>query len=91
MKISKNLVKLEKRLKEDLNIEVDISTFRRMYPGHWQRSEGAVSWIIKVKDERLGQMVASQWPVKELIKAKNIVSWINYGDIMVEPSIESMK
>lgn len=60
--------RMAKRIKRDLNIDV-VARIDRKYPGHWQRMGGAVVWTM---DEVVNNVfvVASQYPVTELLRAK---------------------
>lgn len=44
-------------------------TTRRLYPGYWQRSEGAWSWVLDAGDHGVfdGQ-IGSQWPASVIIQ-----------------------
>lgn len=47
---SKQVLRLVKKIKEDIGIECDPYTFRRTYAGCWQKSSGAFVWIICAND-----------------------------------------
>ena len=47
---SKLAERLAKKIKEQLDIECDPTTFRRTYAGYWQKSNGAFVWTMYRKD-----------------------------------------
>jgi len=56
--------------------DVDTARIERFYPGHWQRSAGAWSWMLHLErlDGKLhvGKIYGSQWSATECAKA---TSW----------------
>lgn len=47
---SKQVLRLVRKIKQDIGIECDPYTFRRTYAGYWQKSSGAFVWIICAND-----------------------------------------
>ena len=47
---SKQVLRLVRKIKQDIGIECDPYTFRRTYAGYWQKSNGAFVWIICAND-----------------------------------------
>ena len=63
-----------------LELELDMpvgSKFKRLYPGHWQRSAGAWLWMI-VRPGR-GD-IGSIYTVTELLKEKTLDTYVHHGD-----------
>lgn len=53
--------------------------FRRLYPGHWQRSAGAWVWTV----EGIGVDIGSSWTARECLHAKRLSPGV-YGEIVPE-------
>lgn len=49
------------------NILLDPSSFRRNYPGYWQRKQGAWSWTINEMGGARHYDIGSQWSISELL------------------------
>lgn len=62
--------RLRKRIKDELGIVAN-GTFKRLYPGFWQRSAGAMTWITRSDDDKSVQ-VGSVFTVTQLLKAKKL-------------------
>ena len=75
--------KLIERLVRDGFIPSDSNPeFQRLYPGYWQRSGGAWSWMVKYSG---ACEIGSQYPVSELLKAVEIVASDNSRFYEVSP------
>lgn len=83
MKASKLALKLQKRIKEDFDIDV-IPEIHRNYPGYWQRKEGVSSWFMQIKPDGLWT-VGSQYTATEIAKAKKLdgSDWTGQGDFQI--------
>ena len=68
----KSIEKLAKRIKDDLNIEVDVISFHRTYADWMQRDDGTWSWWFDVKGTGGLQTIGSQWNVKEVLAFKKL-------------------
>lgn len=66
-KPSKLILRLCKKIQDDLGYECDEYSFRRTYAGYWQRSLGAWSWYMRTKS---GVDIGSMEPVTECVKKK---------------------
>lgn len=79
-----SFAKLQARIKKDLNI--DLVNFTRLYPGYWQRSQGAFVWSAM----ELTNGVLSAWDygstqsVKELLSAKRLDTTVTGNEIVGE-------
>lgn len=64
------------KVKEKFGITLKPDTFKRLYPGHWQRSSGCCSWII----EQEGSVIdfGSTHSVSELLKHWDLVELYFY-------------
>ena len=60
---------LKKRLLVDLGLDAD--NFKRLYPGYWQRSEGAWTWCCRAYEGRIE--IGSSDPAKDCLKAERLV------------------
>ena len=49
MKPSSMVLRLCKKLKEEVGFDADPTTFRRTRAGYWQKSQGAFSWVIRAR------------------------------------------
>ena len=49
---------------------VENAYIKRLHPGHWQRSQGAFSWVLMTIDDQFGHAdnFASQFTAKEAVK-----------------------
>ena len=74
--------KLRKRIREELGIKLE-EEFTRLYPGYWQRSRGAWSWLSR-RPAGAHLSVGSQWSMTELLKAKTLTA---YQDSSVDTAI----
>ena len=80
--------RLIKRLRDELSLELPTDCrIQRMYPGHWQRSAGAFSWIIESTSPKslaiAGRFVGSQERVRDLLRAKTLVMDHCFGDYAI--------
>lgn len=67
--------KLRLRLGKDFGINT--SNFRRLYPGHWQRSHGAWSWCATetfkdAQDENASALIGSLFSASDLVTAEKL-------------------
>lgn len=72
------------RLRSELGIDADPLSFIRLYPGYWQRKQGAWSWSMRFKN-RSGSCIGSQWTVRKLIKAEKLSEYHYNGDWYIDP------
>ena len=77
--------RLMKRLEDELHLDIPVgSRFRRLYPGHAQRANGAWSWCI----ERHPQYdIGSNFSVTELLKCKTLVAYEDHRTVGASPEI----
>jgi hypothetical protein len=70
----KSVDKLAKRLKDEHDLDVDVSTFGRTRAGYWQRSCGAWSWFmyLKAPEGFSKREIGSQYSVGQLLKAPRL-------------------
>ena len=66
--MSKLIDRLCVKIKDELGIECDPTTFKRTRAGYWQRASGAWSWFIQTKNSRID--IGSSEPVTECVKKK---------------------
>jgi hypothetical protein len=59
--------RLAAKIKKELNIECDATTFRRTYAGYWQRRSGAFSWTMQTRELRV---IGSCERASECVKRK---------------------
>jgi hypothetical protein len=86
--------KLKIRFEKELNIEIEENpTIKRTYAGRHQRSVGAWSWYLRLKNN--SGFVGSCEPAKEILKANYLTSRDHFSDIEVssleEPEQENKK
>ena len=85
----KKTERLAERLKKEHRIDADPSTFERVYAGHWQRSSGAWSWWMFLREEkdRGRQTIGSQFSVTELLKMEKwTVDLLHVSEFVIEPA-----
>lgn len=81
----KSSEKLRLRINNDLGLNYPPDAkFRRLYPGHWQRSAGAWLWCIE-SDGRSYREIGSIWTVAECLKALRIALYVGHGGMEVIP------
>jgi hypothetical protein len=79
--------RLRKRIKDELGITAN-GTFKRLYPGFWQRSAGAMSWITRSDDDDSVQ-VGSAFTVTQLLKANKIGLEVTGAFCAIQPVKEN--
>ena len=87
LKVSRNLTNLYRLLKEQLNWEADLDTFRRTYASRPLLMGGAFSWTMKVKDEN-GRtcLIGSCYPLKDYSRRDTVIELsLSWGDIEIFP------
>jgi len=73
--------RVAKRIKKEFNIEVKPVIYRT-YAGRWQRSRGAWSWWMELKDSPI--MVGSAFPARDILKAKKLSISDTDNEIFIE-------
>lgn len=87
LKVSRNLTNLYRLLKEQLNWEADLNTFRRTYASRPLLMGGAFSWTMEVKDEN-GRtcLIGSCYPLKDYSRRDTVIEFsLSWGDIEIFP------
>jgi hypothetical protein len=86
MKISDKIIE---RINKEFGLDIPKSQRpRRLYHGHWQRSEGAWSWCVGGNLE-FQMCYGSQFTMKELLKEKYIILFREHGsDVAIIPATE---
>lgn len=64
--------KLIQRLIQEGFLSEGTYTAQRLYPGYWQRKEGAWSWCVFTAEGREAN-VGSQWSMSEVLRAREII------------------
>lgn len=88
---SRLLSRLVRRLREehDLDLEDDLSMFRTR-AGRHQRAAGAWAWF--VLDSKNREVLASQYPISELVKAPKLTVYRDYryfgAPLEIDPAYE---
>ena len=80
--------RIAKKIKKELDIDCDVSTFRRTYAGSWQRSAGAWSWWMQMTN-RPGS-IGSSWSVSALLRKEvrlNLSCYLYDFDLEIYPKI----
>ena len=65
---SKLILRLCKKIKDEIGFDCDPYTFRRTYAGYWQRGNGAWSWFIMTKKSKI--TLGSSDPVTKCVNGK---------------------
>ena len=78
--------RLCKKIKEQLGIECDPTTFRRLRPGYWQRSSGAWSWSMRTLNGIFE--FGSCDPVTMCVRRDHKLEWLDSGDEIVAELIK---
>ncbi len=66
---SRLAVQLQKKIKVLTGYDVK-PYINRLYPGHWQRSEGSWLWFMDTVNDAI--MVGSQWTATKIAKSGNV-------------------
>lgn len=62
--------RLAQRLKNNLGLDVDVSSFKRTYASKWMKSDGAFVWTCKLKNNSITEVGSSE-TATNLIKSKS--------------------
>lgn len=65
--------KLAKRIKDELNIEVNPASLKRTYAGYWQKAAGAFVWKGYVYGSSHQKTIGSIESATKLLKEKRLV------------------
>ena len=88
---SRNKLTLQHLLKEQHNLDADLSSFKRTYAGTLLKSDGAFSWTMMAKDIESGLTfeIGSCFPLSKFSRKDTIVeistSWRDYELIPYTP------
>ena len=94
------MTRLARKLREKLvaaGVELpERIVIRRLYPGHWQRSDGAWVWhLVKCNGDALlfrGGLIGSQFTATECANAPKVMCSFGFGgDLDVYPAEEGQK
>lgn len=61
--------RLAQRLKKDLGLDVDVSSFKRTYASKWMKLDGAFVWTVNLKSNRI-KNVGSCQTATQLVNSK---------------------